>query len=136
MWGTKTLARARRRLGLRAARRRAEPPVDTSPLDPGPATDPPSEGELAVVMTRPEIDVLAVTLERRLGGTVPRLDSPARVQAALAELIERAGGRGRPLVVRSPAGLHTPEYWHIRIDDADRASRAELGHLVGARRTD
>jgi hypothetical protein len=38
--------------------------------------------------------------------------------------------------VRSPAGLYTPEYWHIRIEDADFATRAKLGTLVGGRRLD
>jgi hypothetical protein len=88
------------------------------------------------VLTRPEKDALAAVLEDRLGGAVQRLDSPARVETALAELIGRTGGHGRPLVVRSPAGLYTPEYWHIRIDDADAVTRAEIGHLVGGRRID
>jgi hypothetical protein len=134
MWGTKTLARARRRLGLRADR----PPDPPTPSPTPPRGDDAGapDGAIAVVLTRPEKDALAATLEGRLGGATPRLDSPARVEAALAEAIQRAGGHGRPLVVRSPAGLYSPEYWHVRIDDADSITRAELGQLVGGRRID
>lgn len=131
MWGTKTLARARRRLGLRAGEARGAPASDPTAV-----ADVPADGELTVVLTRAEIDALAAALESRLGGTMPRLDSPARMEAALAELIDRRGGRGQPLVVRSPATLSTPEYWHIRISDADHATMAELEGLVGGRRID
>jgi len=96
----------------------------------------PPGGEFAAVLTRTEMDAFAGALVDRLGGSTPRLDSPARVQAALTELIAGLGGRGRPLVVRSPAGLYTPEYWHVTIDDADPVTRAELGRLVGGRRVD
>jgi len=32
--------------------------------------------------------------------------------------------------VRSPAGLYTPEYWHVRIDGADDLTRAAIGRLL------
>jgi hypothetical protein len=134
MWGTKTLARARRRLGIRRDGR-PQPPVSAQPSTAEEASRT-ADGEMAVVLTRAEMDTLAATLELRLGATTPRLDSPARVQAAIETLIAALGGHGRPLVVRSPAGLYTPEYWHIRIEDADAATRAELGRLVGGRRLD
>jgi hypothetical protein len=135
MWGTKTLARARRRLGMRRDGR-PQPPVTAQPSTGEEASQAPAGGEMAVVLTRAEMDTLAATLELRLGAATPRLDSPARVQAALEALIAALGGLGRPLVVRSPAGLYTPEYWHIRIDDADTVTHAELGRLVGGRRVD
>jgi hypothetical protein len=133
MWGTNTLARARRRLRLRREGR-PQPPVTVQLSTAEAAAPAATNGEMAVVLTRAEMDALAAALERRLGTVTPRLDSPARVQAALAALITALGGHGRPLVVRSPAGLYTPEYWHIRIDDADPVTRDELGRLVGGRR--
>jgi len=131
MWGTKTLERARRRLGLPAGRR-AEParvpPPDAAPGAPS--------GAIEVVITRAEKDALAAALASLEGGDPPRLDSPAHVEAALADAIDRAGGRGAPLVVRSPAALYTPEYWHIRIDGADAVTRTALGTLIAGRRID
>jgi hypothetical protein len=118
------------------AGRRPELPPDRRSEPVGQSTASHAGLDLAVVLTRAEMDALAATLVRRLRASTPRLDSPARVQAALVELIRRTGGRGRPLVVRSPAGLYTPEYWHIRIDDADPVTRDEVGRLVGGRRTD
>lgn len=132
MWGTKTLARARRRLGMQRGGRPQPPVIARSPT--AEETSNAGDGELAVALTRAEMDTLAATLELRLGAATPRLDSPARVQAAIESLIAALGGHGRPLVVRSPAGLYTPEYWHIRIEGADAATRAELGRLVGGRR--
>jgi hypothetical protein len=134
MWGTKTLDRARRRLGL-ADHRVPEPvastpptaALDAEPVDPRPAT-------ISIAFTRPEKDAFAAALGARLGADTPRLDSPARVASALVVVIDRAGGHGRPHVVRRPAGLYTPEYWQVSIHGADSVARAELETIAAGRR--
>jgi hypothetical protein len=51
-------------------------------------------------------------------------------------VIDRVGGTGRPHVVRKPAGLYTPEHWHISIHGADEAARAEIERLAAKPRID
>ncbi len=59
--------------------------------------------------------------------------SPDSVEGLLASAIGAAGGVGTARVVRSPAGLHSPEYWRIvvtgangtAIDVVRRAARGE-----------
>jgi len=134
MWGTKTLDRARRRLGFTEHAvhlpEAPVPAVSVHRLDPvaaRPAT-------ISIAFTRPEKDAFAAALAERLGGDTPRLDSPARVASALVVVIDRAGGHGRPHVVRRPAGLYTPEYWQVSIHDADEIARAALESIAAGRR--
>ena len=53
-------------------------------------------------------------------------NSPDSLSAAIALAIAQAGGIGRPLVTRSPAGPRTPERWLISIDEADQRAREIL----------
>lgn len=125
MWA-KTLDRARRRL-----RMAVEPPVPAPTVQDGP---PPATEDLVLALTRAEQLAFVTSLEASIGGGPSRLDSPARLAGGLSRLIERARGCGRVTVTRSPAGLYTPEYWHIRVDGADAATRGELERLAGGRR--
>jgi hypothetical protein len=147
MWGTKTLERARRHLGLSVgpAEDRVGPAEDrvgrgwptgglatVATVD---ATEPDDVPRtITIAFTRSEKDAFATALAKRLGGDTVRLDSPARVASALVVAIDRAGGQGRPHVVRRPAGLYTPEYWEVSVQAADRRARAEVEHLVDVRR--
>lgn len=134
MWGTKTLDRARRRLGLiEHVVAVPESPPSGAPahrLDAVPARP----ATISIAFTRAEKDAFAAALAGRLGGDTPRLDSPARVASALVVVIDRAGGHGRPHVVRRPAGLYTPEYWQVSIHDADDVARAEVESIAAGRR--
>lgn len=122
MWVQKSLDRARRRL--------LGPSSEPGPMAP----DPERIEELVVALARPELERFVVALAASLDPHMPRPDSPARLAGALATAIERAHGVGRPTVTRSPAGLYTPEYWHIRIEGADRTTRATVDHLQSGRR--
>jgi hypothetical protein len=115
MWD-RTIDRARRRL------RPAPPPL--------PVDAPPDPDALTIAFVRPELDKFVATLAGYLDPHMPRPDSPARVSGAVATAIERCGGRGRPTVTRSPAGLYTPEYWHLRIDGADARTREAIATLA------
>jgi hypothetical protein len=68
-----------------------------------------------------------------LGCGAVSLDTPARLQDALAALIRSVSGAGDPTVRRSPAALLTPEYWHIRLDATDQRTLAILSDVVGRR---
>ena len=117
MWA-KNLDRARRRI------RGVQPPPPPDVLAPG------AVGAVDVAFVRPELDRFVTSLSSYLDPHMPRPDSPARLAGALTTAIERLGGKGRATVVRSPAGLYTPEYWHVRIDGADDVTRAAIGRLV------
>ena len=117
MWG-KSLDRARRRL------QGVEPPPPPAVLEPG------AVGAVDVAFVRPELERVVASLSAYLDPHMPRPDSPARLAGALTTAIERLGGTGRATVVRSPAGLYTPEYWHVRIDGADDVTRAAIGRLL------
>ena len=116
MWG-KNLDRARRRI------RGVQPPPPPEVLEPG------AVGAVEVAFVRAELDRVVASLSAYLDPHMPRPDSPARLAGALTTAIERLGGKGRASVVRSPAGLYTPEYWHVRIDGADDVARAALARL-------
>jgi len=115
MWD-RTIDRARRR--LRPAPE--PPPIPTTP-------DPDA---LVMAFVRPDLDKFVATLAGYLDPHMPRPDSPARVAGAITTAIERIGGRGRPTVTRSPAGLYSPEYWHLRIDGADTKTREAVAALA------
>jgi hypothetical protein len=117
-WVTARLDRARRRLG------RAAPP----------AAEPAALSDLAVLLVRADLERLMSALAASLGPDRPRLDSPARLTAALSDAIARVQGAGEPEVTRSPAGLHSPECWQIRITGADDRTRDALARLAAGER--
>jgi hypothetical protein len=118
MWVSKNLDRARRRL-----RAGSDAPATESP---GEADD----GDVALSLVRADLDRLIGALGRSLPAATPRPDSPARLADGLAIVIARIGGRGRPIVTRSPAALYSPEYWHLRVEGADSRARAALDRLT------
>ena len=121
MWVTKSLDRAKRRLrGPDAA-------------DGAVAPEPAPSDDVRVALTRPELERFVSALAAYLDPHMPRPDSPARLAGALTTAIERLGGSGRPSVTRSPAGLYTPEYWHVRIEGADNVIRAAVSALENGR---
>jgi hypothetical protein len=118
MWVMTSIDRVRRRL------RQAEPP------EPIPAADPDRLDDVVLALGRPELERFVSALVASLDPHMPRPDSPARLAGAVATAIERVGGRGGPTVTRSPAGLYTPEYWHIRVEGADAAAGDALHRLA------
>jgi hypothetical protein len=117
MWG-KSLDRARRRI------HGVQPPPPPEVLAPG------AVGAVEVAFVRAELDRIVSSLSAYLDPHMPRPDSPARLAGALTTAIDRLGGKGRATVVRSPAGLYTPEYWRVRIDGADDVTRAAIARLL------
>jgi hypothetical protein len=75
--------------------------------------------EVTIAIGRPEFDRLGVALQAVLGPGTTRPDTPARLEAALAQAIVGLGATGRTLVARRPAGLYTPEAWQVRLTDAE-----------------
>jgi hypothetical protein len=128
MWAARTLDLARRRLHVGGA---AEQPA------PAPAEPAPNEPDelVCVVLAfgREEKTRFSAELAASLGPGTPRLDTPDRLCEAITAAIARIDGAGRPIVTRSPAGVYTPEYWRIRVEDADRRTLAELERLAGRR---
>ena len=122
MWVTKSIDRAKRRLR-----------GDDVPEEPAPIAEAGSD-ELRLALTRPELERFVAALAAYLDPHMPRPDSPARLAGALTTAIERVGGSGRPSVTRSPAGLYTPEYWHVRIDGADDVVRDAVAALASGGR--
>jgi hypothetical protein len=94
------------------------------------STDAETIGDAVVSLVRADLDHFAGALAASLDPHMPRPDSPALLAGALATAIDRIGGQGRPVVTRSPAGLYTPEYWHVRINGADARSRSILVRLA------
>jgi hypothetical protein len=123
MWVTIHFDRVRRRLRAPGAEPASGSVLvdDSDPLD-----------DITVALGRPDLERLITGLSSLEPG-MPRPDSPARLAGAVAAAIDRVGGRGQPTVTRSPAGLYTPEYWHVRIDGADAATRAALERLANGR---
>jgi hypothetical protein len=122
MWVQKSLDRARRKLN-RPAPEPAPPPPDPDRIE-----------DLVVALGRVELDRFISALASSLDPHMPRPDSPARLAGAVATALERTGGLGRPTVTRSPAGLYSPEYWHIRVEAADKVTRSTLDQLASGRR--
>ncbi len=110
MWFDPLRARVRR---LQAVRR-------PNPID-APASEPVSADEIVLAIGRSEVVRLGRALQGLLGPGSVRPDTPARLEAALAEVVERLGGPGgaRPQVTRRPAGLYTPEAWQLRLTSVD-----------------
>lgn len=122
MWVQKSIDRARRRL--------LGPAPEPAPAPP----DPNRIEDLVVALGRADLDRFVTAISASLDPHMPRPDSPARLGGAIETAIQRAGGAGRPIVTRSPAGLYSPEYWHIRVEGADRITRATLDQLSSGRR--
>jgi hypothetical protein len=125
VWVIISLERVRRRL-------RGPGPVPVPPL----TVAPDEIGDVVVALGRPELERFMTAITVSLDPTMPRPDSPARLSGAIAAVIERVGGCGQPLVTRSPAGLYTPEYWHVRVNGANGAARAALQRLADGARLD
>jgi hypothetical protein len=104
------------------------PPADAAPLAEAADFDVPCDVVLAVA--RPDLDRLVAALVASLDPQMARPDSPRRLEGALATAIQHVGGHGTPTVIRSPAGLYTPESWQLRIDGADGATRSALDRLA------
>ncbi len=121
MWVTRSLARAGRRL-----RPVAEPPADQIPEQ--------EIRDLTLTLVRADLERLFTGLATSLDPHMRRPDSPALLAGALGSAIARCGGDGRPTVTRSPAGLHTPEYWHIRVEGADTRTRDAIDRLTAGGR--
>jgi len=93
-------------------------------------------GDVVLALGRPELERFMTAITASLDPAMPRPDSPARLAGALATVIERVGGCGHPVVTRSPAGLYTPEYWHVRLNAANRPARSALQRLADGARLD
>lgn len=104
MWSS--IPRPRRR-GTVAA---TEPEVALSPPDPAAAFD--------VAVGRPELDRLSVAILGLLGPGAERPTTPDTLGTSLAAALARIGCDGTVSVERRPAGLYTPETWHIHVDGA------------------
>jgi hypothetical protein len=123
MWVMTSLDRVRRRL------RHPE-------KGPPPLTEPDHLDDVVLALGRPELERFVTALAGTLEAKVPRPDSPARLAGAVAAVLDQIGGQGRPTVTRSPAGLYTPEYWHVRIDGANDAARSALQRLADGQELD
>ncbi len=86
--------------------------------------------DLVVAFVRPDLERFVGALATFLDPRMPRPDSPARLAGAIGTALERIGGRGQVTVTRSPAGLYTPEYWHVRIVAADRVTHEAIAVLA------
>jgi hypothetical protein len=90
----------------------------------------PEPVDVVVALVRPDLDRFASALAKSLDPSMSPPHSPALLAAALETAIDRIGGQGKPSVTRSPAGLYTPEYWHVRIRGADALTRLALKQLA------
>ncbi len=129
MWST--LDRTYRRLVsvvVRPALEFSAPEKPTPQTAPGAATQPPAD--LVIAIGRPEFDRLGVALQAALGPGTTRLDTPDRLEAALATAIARLGATGRPRVARRPAGLYTPEAWQVHLTDAEPAIEIAIRRAI------
>ena len=103
------------------------------PDRPGRARRHPSNGadddNIVLALGPREFEQLGRALGQVTGSKV-RPDTPDLLTTALSAAITRRAGRGVPHVWRSPAGLHTPESWQIRIDGVDDGTRLAIGHAI------
>jgi hypothetical protein len=89
------------------------------------------EAEFVLSLGRADFERLGGAIQADLGPGSPRPDTPARLERALIGVIERRGGRGKPEVVRYPAGLYTQETWQIRLSGIDATIQSAI--RAGAR---
>jgi hypothetical protein len=97
-------------------------------IAPDATTAPPAE--LLIALGRPELDRLGAALQAALGPGTTRPDTPARLEAALAEAILALGASGRTRVTRRPAGLYTPETWQVGLTEAEPAIEAAIRRAI------
>jgi hypothetical protein len=91
-----------------------------------------STPEFVLSLGRADQERLGGAIQADLGAGAARPDTPARLERALIGVIERRGGRGKPQVLRYPAGLYTQETWQIRLSGGlDPAIQAAI--RAGAR---
>ena len=95
--------------------------------------EPPVLRRLEFALSGAALDGYVATLAEP-GQPHARPASPARVAAAISAAIERSGGQGHPTVTRSPAALHTLEYWRVTIEAADERAAAVVQPDADARR--
>jgi hypothetical protein len=81
------------------------------------------------VFTRADLQPVLGAIRRSLGDDAVPLDSPLRLQDALAAVIRGLGGHGEVVVNRSPAALVTPEYWQIGLAGLDAPTHSALTRL-------
>jgi hypothetical protein len=126
-----TLDRLYRRLVgvvLRPALEFSAPEAPTTPTVPEAASKRPAD--VVIAIGRPEFDRLGAALQMVLGPETKRLDTPDRLEAALADAIVRLGATGRTRVARRPAGLYTPEAWQVRLTDAEPAIEIAIRRAI------
>ena len=128
MWST--LDRTYRRLVSVVIRPALEfsPRATANPAVPDSPARPPTE--IVIAIGRPEFDRLGAALQAALGPGTTRLDTPDRLEAALADAIARLGATGRPRVARRPAGLYTPEAWQVQLTDAEPAIEIAIRRAI------
>jgi hypothetical protein len=125
MWST--LDRTYRRLVsvvVRPALEFSAPDVPTTAAAPGMPAD------LVIAIGRPEFDRLGAALQAVLGPGTTRLDTPDRLEAALADAIAGLGYSGHPRVARRPAGLYTPEAWQVQLTAAEPAIEIAIRRAI------
>ena len=86
--------------------------------------------EIVIALGRPEFDRLGTALQTALGPGTTRPDTPARLEAALADAIAALGATGRTRVARRPAGLYTPEAWQVRLTEAEPAIETAIRRAI------
>ena len=126
MWST--LDRTRRRL-LRLAGNVVDRSPSTDDGNPA-ATDPGPTRDVVIAIGRPELERLGVALQTVLGPGTARPDTPARLEAALADAIAGLGTTGRIRVARRPAGLYTPEAWQVHLTGAEPAIEVSIRRAI------
>jgi hypothetical protein len=126
MWST--LDRTRRRL-LRVAGYAVD---RSASADDGSAAAPVPEptSDVVIAIGRPELERLGVALQTVLGPGTARPDTPARLEAALADAIAGLGTTGRIRVARRPAGLYTPEAWQVHLTGAEPAIEISIRRAI------
>lgn len=121
MWPN--LADTRRRLMGTSASPAGSNPVEGWPGGPArPTADEPGPAALAEIVLsvgRADLERLGGALQAALGPDAVRPDTPARLEAALGEIVARLGGAGQLRVTRRPAGLYTPESWQVRLTSVE-----------------
>ena len=127
MWST--LDRTYRRLVSVVVRPALEFSAPQKPTSAADATAQPP-ADLVIAIGRPEFDRLGAALQAALGPGTTRLDTPDRLEAALADAIARLGATGRPRVARRPAGLYTPEAWQVHLTAAEPAIEIAIRRAI------
>jgi hypothetical protein len=128
MWSK--LDRTRRRLLSAAFQSTAVPGATTDGQTAGLGASAAPVGDVVIAIGRPEFDRLGVALQSALGPGTTRPDTPARLEAALAEAIVGLGATGRTRVARRPAGLYTPEAWQVRLTEAEPAIETAIRRAI------